>query len=206
MKKERSLKTLPLDGGTLPFNFINTVYAWKGENLHEYLNSYEEFLKWCAKVKILPTALLTQLERSASKHHLKKEQAFAQVKDARRLLYHFFSGVASCGVQPSLLKQYNTLLGPALQHFEWQTVKKGLHFLLKKDDADLLLPLWIIINASHQLLLEMEFERIKECARCGWIFLDETKNNSRRWCNPSTCGSVEKMNRYYQKIKQKNIL
>jgi predicted RNA-binding Zn ribbon-like protein len=203
--KNRSLKTLPLDGGTLPFDFINTVYAWKGENLHEYLISYEEFLKWCAKVKMLPVTLLTKLEKFASKHPLKKEQAFAQIKDARQLLYHFFSGVASSGIEHSLLKQYNTLLSVALEHFEWQTVKRNLHFILKKDDTDLLLPLWVIINSSHQLLLEMDFGRIKECSRCGWIFLDETKNNSRRWCNPSTCGSVEKMNRYYQKIKQKNI-
>jgi predicted RNA-binding Zn ribbon-like protein len=206
MIKERSLKTLPLDGGTLSFHFINTVYAWKGENLHEYLNTYEEVLEWCNKVKILPPDLLIGLREYASKHLKKKQQAFEQIIHVRWILYRFFSGISATGVEPSILKQYNTLLNQALAHFEWKPLKRELHFTLKENAADLLQPLWMIVRASHQLLLETNYERIKECSRCGWIFLDETKNNNRRWCNPSTCGSVEKMHRYYQKVKKNKVL
>jgi predicted RNA-binding Zn ribbon-like protein len=205
MIKERSLKTLPLDGGTLPFHFVNTVYAWKGENLHEYLNSYEDVLEWCNKVKSLPTHLLTGLREYASKHPKKKLEALEYIKHARRILYQFFSGVAATGIETSILNQYNTLLNQALAHFEWKPQKKELHFTLKENATDLLQPLWMVLKASHQLLLETNDERIKECSRCGWIFLDETKNNNRRWCNPSTCGSVEKMHRYYQKVKKNKV-
>lgn len=203
MNKQRSLKTLPLDGGTLPFHFINTVYAWKGENLHEYLNSYKEVLEWCHKVKIFPLSLLTKLKKFSSKNSQKKQEAFEHMIKMRKLLYLFFSGIAGSGVEPSVLKQYNTLLYQALANFEWKHIKKELHFVLKEDATDLLLPLWMIVKASHQLLFETDDERIKECSRCGWVFLDRTRNNNRRWCNPSTCGSVEKMHRYYQKTKNK---
>ena len=188
-----------MDGGVLPFHFINTVYAWKGENLYEYLKTYDELLEWCHKVKIFPSPQLDQLREYALKHPKNKELAFEQIKNARNILYRFFSGIAGPGIEQSILQQYNILLSKALVHFEWKPSKNALLFSIKKNETDLLLPLWKIIQSSHQLLLDKEDYKIKECSQCGWIFLDETRNNSRRWCNTATCGSVEKMQRYYQK-------
>jgi predicted RNA-binding Zn ribbon-like protein len=205
MKKERSLKTLPLDGGILPFHFINTVYAWRGENLHEYLNSYEELLEWCNKVRMLPNSRLTELREFAIAHPKKKQQAFANAKQLRRTLYQFFSGVAGQVFEPAVLQQYNRFVRDTLVHFEWQPIAKLPQYILKDQTTDLRVPLWMIVHASHRLLFEVEFTRIKECSRCGWIFLDKTRNNKRRWCNPSSCGSVEKMHRYYQKVRSNKL-
>ena len=61
MLKERSIKTLPLDGGVQPFHLVNTVQAWRGENLHEYLNNYADVLAWCDKVRLLKKEEIRQL-------------------------------------------------------------------------------------------------------------------------------------------------
>ncbi|MEO7208325.1 MAG: CGNR zinc finger domain-containing protein [Steroidobacteraceae bacterium] len=40
--------------------------------------------------------------------------------------------------------------------------------------------------------------RLRECASdmCGWLFLDLSKNGSRRWCDMKGCGNREKLRRY----------
>lgn len=198
MPKERSIKTLPLDGGALPFHLVNTVYAWRGENLHEYLNGYADVLAWCAKVNLLKKDEIRQLKKIAEAQPALAEKAFQKLIATRNLLYRFFSAVAAADKAMPLLEPFNKHVHEALAHFVWAPSKTGLQFVGQKE-ASLLLPLWLVLKAAHDLLLTEDQRRIKECPRCGWIFLDTTKNGKRRWCNPQSCGSVEKSKRYYHK-------
>jgi len=34
---------------------------------------------------------------------------------------------------------------------------------------------------------------------CGWLFLDETRNRSRRWCSMKDCGNRAKARRHYRR-------
>lgn len=45
--------------------------------------------------------------------------------------------------------------------------------------------------------------RVRECSNetCGWLFLDLSKNRSRKWCDMSDCGNLAKARRYYAKQK-----
>src|SRR5438876_1203177 len=47
--------------------------------------------------------------------------------------------------------------------------------------------------------------RVGECADdrgCGYLFLDMTKNRSRRWCDMKDCGNRAKARRHYEKQKE----
>lgn len=61
-----------------------------------------------------------------------------------------------------------------------------------------------IADSAAELFLFADKHRIKMCPadRCGWIFLDESPNNSRTWCSMSTCGNREKA-RNFQARKRK---
>jgi hypothetical protein len=37
---------------------------------------------------------------------------------------------------------------------------------------------------------------VKGCAGCSWLFVDESKNKSRRWCAMEDCGTHAKTQRY----------
>src|SRR6478752_4083665 len=93
MLKERSIKTLPLDGGVQPFHLVNTVQAWRGENRHEYLNNYADVLAWCEKVGLLKKEELRQLKVDAAAQPAATEKAFQRIIQTRALLYHFFSAL-----------------------------------------------------------------------------------------------------------------
>jgi predicted RNA-binding Zn ribbon-like protein len=58
-----------------------------------------------------------------------------------------------------------------------------------------------IADAAVSLLTGDAAARLKACPTCGWVFLDVSKNRSRRWCSMSTCGSVDKARRYYRRKK-----
>ena len=45
---------------------------------------------------------------------------------------------------------------------------------------------------------------IRECDgdTCGWLFLDTTRNHSRRWCDMRGCGNRAKVRRHRQKQRR----
>lgn len=49
-----------------------------------------------------------------------------------------------------------------------------------------------VVASAAQLMAAADGRRLKVCANpgCSWMFLDESKNLSRRWCDPATCGNL----------------
>ena len=49
-----------------------------------------------------------------------------------------------------------------------------------------------VVAAAERLLATTDPRRLKSCANsgCTWLFLDESRNLSRRWCDPATCGNL----------------
>jgi predicted RNA-binding Zn ribbon-like protein len=61
--------------------------------------------------------------------------------------------------------------------------------------------LWPILESAEALLAAPE--RIKECPgeNCGWVFLDASRNRTRRWCSMASCGTRDKMRRYRARVR-----
>ena len=206
MSKERSIGTLPLDGGALCFHFINTVNAWRGTNLHEYLGSYEDVIAWCRKVDILDETQRVALLQYAIQNETAATAALEKLKRTRETLYRFFSAIAEndgITIPATVLEKFNKALTNALSRLQFEKTDTGIGAILKQEDTDLMAPLWTVMKSAYDVLTNEEHGRIKECETCGWIFLDHTKNNKKRWCSPLTCGTTDKSKRYYQKKKEK---
>src|SRR5438552_17853114 len=65
-------------------------------------------------------------------------------------------------------------------------------------------PLGPIVRATADLLTTAHLlEHVRQCEgdRCGWLFINSTKNHSRRWCVMSHCGNVAKVRRF--RLKQR---
>ena len=62
------------------------------------------------------------------------------------------------------------------------------------------LPVWILSQAASQLLMSDAMERVRPCGAesCRWLFLDTSKNHTRRWCNMKVCGNRMKARRFQQ--------
>ena len=57
-----------------------------------------------------------------------------------------------------------------------------------------------MLASLGDLLYSGELSRLRECAnpKCRWLFVDRSRNHSRRWCSMSICGGRDKNHRYYR--------
>jgi predicted RNA-binding Zn ribbon-like protein len=64
--------------------------------------------------------------------------------------------------------------------------------------AALLAPVWW---SAADLVLAADRLRLRCCANphCGWLFLDDSKAGTRRWCSMSACGNRAKVQRHAQR-------
>src|SRR5947207_2841413 len=60
-----------------------------------------------------------------------------------------------------------------------------------------------LVESAVSLLTSAKMERLRRCGNstCYWLFIDETKNHSRRWCEMASCGNVVKVRRHREKAR-----
>lgn len=201
MDKIRNIDTLTIDSSVLCCNFVNTVSAWRGINLNEYFKNYGDVIAWCRKLGVYDGPYIDLLQEEAVLYPVKAEKALSKIKEIRQLLYDLISAIAAADKDryKILLDKVSPLTSDALAHtyitYQDDIFKTGF----RKSPADLESPVWPVLKSLHDLLIQSDQHRIKECPKCGWVFLDETKNGRRRWCNPIGCGTQDKMLRYNQR-------
>ena len=63
--------------------------------------------------------------------------------------------------------------------------------------------LWFIARSAADLLTSGNLDRVRQCGdeECGWLFIDTTKNRSRRWCDMTDCGNRAKARRHYSRLR-----
>ncbi|HEX8035576.1 MAG TPA: CGNR zinc finger domain-containing protein, partial [Ktedonobacterales bacterium] len=95
----------------------------------------------------------------------------------------------------------NGELGAALAHTYLTRDGDGYRLGWRGLDEQLDAPLWRVTRSAADLLTSPLRTKIRLCANeaCGWLFIDESKNASRRWCSMALCGSRLKMRDYYRR-------
>lgn len=203
--KERSISTLTLDGGCLCFDFANTVSFRMADSPHEYIRSYSGLLEWCRKTQALPRPQLDLLEKRAAGSPAEAEAALDYFLETREALYRFFSALAAKSPPgEETILSFNAALEEAMQRQYFNAEKFPARLEWKSPGHDLKEPAWAAFGSAWDILYREDQGRIKECEACSWLFLDRTKNNRKRWCNPAFCGSADKAKRYYQRRKQQS--
>lgn len=56
-------------------------------------------------------------------------------------------------------------------------------------------------DAATMLTSPDTVRRIAACQECRWVFLDTTRNHSRRWCDPADCGNRARQRRHYHRTR-----
>jgi predicted RNA-binding Zn ribbon-like protein len=198
----RKLETLEVVGGALCLDFVNTVNS-RVDMEHDYLIQYSDVVGWANKIGILSPTQSNRLKKRANQNVKGAASSLSAARTLRDLLYRLFSQAAK-GSEPDK-KDMEILVpfyGEAISRS--QLIKTGSHYgtvwNVDRSFDDLL---WPIIHSAGQLLLSDEFGRVKECPGCGWLFLDTSKNQSRRWCSMNSCGARDKMRRYHKKQRMK---
>ena len=199
---KRTLETLELIGGVLCLDFANTINSRRYLE-HDYLLTYSDLVDWAIKAEIISPQQARSLKIKESLDVKQAVKSLEKALNAREVIYRVFSAMAGQSRPPSedlsaLTSLYQDVI--ANGHFAWS----GSHYEIEwKTDQTFDALLWPIIASAEKLLVSHELRQLKECPGCGWLFLDTSKNQSRRWCSMNTCGARDKMRRYHRRLKRK---
>ena len=201
MTGTRDAENHHLVGGVLCLDFTNTLYGHQ-EPIHEYLIDYRDLVLWSRHATLIAperaASLLANWENAPDGF----EEVFNHAIRVRETIYRIFSSLAK-GRTPQIAD---------IQELHRSWVESQAHSRLLRDKTGFVLGweqgeardamLWPIIDSAVALLTSTNLERVKQCARCDWLFLDMSRNRSRRWCSMSACGNRVKMARRYRRTRQ----
>ncbi len=200
-----SAQVFDLSGNHLSLDFINTLDDRSTEHPQELLGSYEDLLAWSQQAHILIDDEVQYLVAAAKQLPGEAEQVRRRAIEVREALFGLFSSIIH-NAEPSQvdLATFNTALAAALgharivslaDHFVWDWADKG-------ESLDRML--WPVVRAAADLLASDERNAVRVCesSTCDWVFLDTSKNRSRRWCSMRTCGNRAKAHRHYERKKE----
>jgi predicted RNA-binding Zn ribbon-like protein len=193
--------SLHLLGGRLCLDFANTTSGRGGPQCLEHLHEYRHFLQWCRHADLLSAAQARRLARAAAQAPAKAARVLRQAKHLREAI--FCLGVAvSSGRSPAVgLADLNGALAAAQGHRLITASASRFAWHWQAGPADLGWMLGPIALSAAELLVNLDRRRLKQCAglHCGWLFLDETKSRTRRWCDMRVCGGRAKTRRFRQR-------
>jgi predicted RNA-binding Zn ribbon-like protein len=188
----------------LALEFANTRY-WRGRDAHtETLNSPDDLLKWCADAKI-PSAAIERRRTWWQQHPRKAEQALGEALELREALYRIFRSIAEeAEPEGTDLDVLNRTLKAAPARAELVRANGGFAWSLSDVQPDIAALLAPVIWAAGDLLIEPSRIKVRRCANdeCVWLFLDDSKSGTRRWCDMKACGNRAKAHRHYAKLKK----
>jgi predicted RNA-binding Zn ribbon-like protein len=177
-------------GGNLALNFCNTVHSVGDEDPQDDLETCADLLSWA-----MQAGLIKQGTSIAGEH-----ERLARFKDLRGALHRIFSELAAGGKPgPELLARFNAHLHAALAQAHIENA--GGAYRLNSQDKKVAAKLHFeITKAAADLLTDGPIDRVRQCAgqSCSWLFMDTSRNRSRRWCEMKACGNRAKVRRFRQ--------
>jgi len=195
------IQSIRLDGGVLCLDFVNTIHDRLEDEERDYLADYEDLLRWGRHSGAIGSQTLEHLQHLAVEKTAMAVTVFEQARLVREALYRlFFNTIQHALVDRADLDVLNDVLGETLAHLELQPSSDSYRWGWGDPSDDLRRVLWPVIRSAADLLTdEVRLSRVKECPRCGWLFLDESKNRSRRWCSMEVCGNRNKVMRHQER-------
>jgi|SRR5439155_26906427 len=191
--------TFDLSGGALCLDFANTVSNRGSKAPIDRMRSYGDLISWCEQSATASPALAGDLSKRAAAHPAAAREALTRAVAVREALYRVFAAVAADKrPRPADLAVLNEQVPDAFTRS--RIAPAGDRFVLRVDLSadDLLSPLAPVVKSAIDLLTSDGLDRIRTCAAdtCEWLFIDTTKNRTRRWCDMKVCGNRAKVRRF----------
>jgi predicted RNA-binding Zn ribbon-like protein len=198
---------LPLLGGHLSLDFANTL-EWRGSaRERDWLTGYEALVAWGLRAGAVDPGEAEALRAYADWAPGSAADVLAEARALREAVYRVAAPLAAGGAAGETppaddvaadLESLNRRLEPLLSQTRLSLSPAGLVPAWGGAPDDLARVLWPVARSAFDLFTARAAGRLRECAGrdCHWLFLDRSKNGSRRWCAMSNCGNLAKARRH----------
>lgn len=199
---ENAIEVFP--DGPLSLNFTNTVSTQEGEAEYDYLRDFSALVYWCRHAGAISAADAKHLAAAAKRRPREAASAARAARDLRGTIYGIATALSRGEAAPRTdLMTFNMFLKRAMRHTSLAARGDALTWDWCGERDDLEAPLWRIVRDAATLFTSSDVDRIVQCEGddCTWLFLDTTKNRSKRFCRSAGCGNRTRVRRYYERIR-----
>lgn len=181
-------------------SFANTLDWHASAQPVETLHDYGDLVSWAQQNNLPSPAAGTMLLSLAERQRGDAATVYNAAIALREAIYRTFRAInytsAPMAADLALINQHYRAAANQLELVEsdstfcwrWSTLTVAL-------DA----PLWPVAWSTVELLTSPWLRRVKVCEDvrgCGFLFIDTSKNRSRRWCSMESCGNRAKVQRH----------
>jgi predicted RNA-binding Zn ribbon-like protein len=190
--------TFDLCGGHVALDFANTVSDRPSSAPIERLTDYGDLVRFAVQAGITTKTAARSLLRKAESDPASAQVALAAARTLREALYALFFS-QSAGSTP---KARDVEIVDAAWHR--LSLDNDFHWTWTDGPEALDSMLGPIVESAVTLLTAGPRDRVRTCESdtCQWVFLDTSKNRSRRWCDMKQCGNREKARRFQERARQ----
>ncbi len=206
---------LPLVGGHPALDLVNTLERGvpvPGTTPRDFIPDATDVVAWAQRSGLLsPDEAVTVLRRwrrepSAARASV---QALREIREALHiaLLAAVGSGDWSDVATRSALALLHRRWLEAVARSDVVHPPEGVPGVVLRVGTE---PAWLVSDRAAEAALDVlrsaDMERLRRCpvesGGCGWMFLDQSRNGSRRWCRMADCGTAEKSRRLTERRRE----
>jgi len=201
-----------LNGGHPALDLINTLdNRFRAGGPVELLGDYPDLLRFAQQTKLLSAGHASRLAGAANDGAANRGAATQALESARELretaaaaLYAAVDGRAPAAAVIRTLERY--FLGASRhRQLRWSqsaqrsSAPSGASWVWGRTETELPLPVWMLAQTASELMTSTLLDRLRACGSetCRWLFLDTSKNHTRRWCDMKICGNRMKARRFH---------
>jgi len=193
-----------LVAGHPALDLVNTLdWRFRRTGTEDLLKTYDDLLQFTEQSKLLTPRQPRQLRRSnGGSAQQRTLRSCIELREAlAEIFYARFDGRSPSAASRGTLERYfhtarlrQKLNWKQSPHLEWEW---------RGEPGDVELPLWVLAMSASDLMTSEAVDQVRDCdnSECRWLFLDTSKNHSRRWCDMKVCGNRMKARRF--KTQQK---
>jgi predicted RNA-binding Zn ribbon-like protein len=191
-------RVFQLSGGHPALDLVNTLdWRFRETGPEELLEDYADVVEFAEQAGLIEAGDARKLLRNVPAN--KAMKVVASVRELREatadILYAAVDGKSPA---VSAIKRLEDCFTAARQQqqLEWDGEKLG--WRLPKSSSLPALPLWLLSLSTAEFMNSEQMQALRECGNgeCRWLFVDTSKNHTRRWCDMKICGNRMKARRF----------
>jgi predicted RNA-binding Zn ribbon-like protein len=197
-------------GGELCLDFVNTVaHRTDGERRRDDLASFSDLLEWSRQAGTISAADHAVLKRAADRSPVAARRTLARAVALREAIYAAISAYCAGRSGPrsaiDTISREAAIAGSHRHIVPIAGSSSGFAWRWDATHARLDRAIWPLAWSAADLVTSARVNQVRECAleTCGWLFVDTSRNQTRRWCDMRVCGNRAKVRRFYQRRQVK---
>lgn len=199
----RPLWQFHLTAGALCLDFANTMSWRRSASPIERLAAYEDLASWARQAGLISESEEASLCADAKTDPRRSRRIVGRARSLREAMFDTFAALSEGRIPMKEIASVEPSIRQAVVHSELVSDISSYRWEPVAVNDRMQRVLFAVACSAGDLLTSADISRIGQCSGpdCRWLWVDRTRNKSRRWCDMKVCGNRVKARRYYQRAR-----